>query len=235
MKPARLALVGDFQPDVIAHQGIERSMALASVENPDLSWEWIHTASIGGDAGGRLEGFTGIWLVPASPYADEAGALASVTHARTSGVPFLGTCGGFQHALLEFARGVLGLRQAGHGENAPGAALVVITPLRCALVEQQGTVHLLPGSRLRAIYAADSAEEGYHCSYGLNPEHEHLLVDGSHGLATAARDDRGEIRAVELPGHPFFIATLFQPERRALDGRLHPIVRAFTHAASGTG
>ena len=235
MKPARLALVGDFHPDVIAHQGIERSMVLASTENPGVSWEWIHTSSLRGDAGGRLEGFSGIWLVPASPYADEGGALGSVTHARSSHLPFLGTCGGFQHALLEFARSVLGLGQAAHAETEPGAALQIITPLRCSLVDQRGTVHLVPGSRLRAIYAADSAEEGYHCSYGLNPEHEHLMVDGRHGLAIAARDDQGEVRAVELAGHPFFIATLFQPERRALQGRLHPIVRAFIQAASGAG
>ena len=88
-------------------------MALASTQTPGLSWEWVHTASIDGDAGARLQGFSGIWLVPASPYANERGALASITHARSRGVPFLGTCGGFQHALLEFARGVLGLRQAG--------------------------------------------------------------------------------------------------------------------------
>ena len=229
MSPTRIALVGDFQPDVIAHQGIERSMALARTSVPGLDWEWIHTGSIGADCSARLGGFNGIWLVPASPYANERGALAAVTVARSEQVPFLGTCGGFQHAVIEFAREVLGQSQAGHAETEPDSRLPIIAALRCSLVEARGTVHLTSGSRLAEIYDAESAEEGYHCSYGLNPEYETLLLSG--GMRIAARDDVGEVRALELPDHPCFIATLFQPERRALAGQLHPVVRAFLQAA----
>lgn len=207
-------------------------MALAAATVADLSWEWVHTATIGPDLDKRFDGFTGIWVVPASPYANEAGALAAITLARTRPIPFLGTCGGFQHALIEFAHGVLGLSEAGHSESRPDASLQLISPLSCSLVEGNGAIHLVPGTRLRGIVAEDSAEEGYHCRYGLNPRYEHLLTgnSGSH-LRIAARDDQGEVRAVELRDHPFFIATLFQPERRALAGQLHPLVRAFIEAA----
>jgi CTP synthase (UTP-ammonia lyase) len=228
--------VGDYQPAVVAHQGIDRSMVLASSAMPSLEWEWIHTTTLGADIRGRLEGFTGIWLVPASPYANEAGALLAINHARTHAIPFLGTCGGLQHALLEYAREVLGLHEAGHAETEPGAAIRLISPLSCSLVEQRGTVHLLPGTRVREIYGVDQAEEGYHCNYGLNPAHESLFANGSAGsLRIAARDGQGEVRAVELAGHPFFVATLFQPERRALTGELHPVVRAFIEAQSPQG
>jgi CTP synthase (UTP-ammonia lyase) len=85
----------------------------------------------------------------------------------------------------------------------------------------------MAGSRLREIYGSESVEEGYHCNYGLNPAYEKLLSP----LRISARDDQGEVRAIELQDHPFFIATLFQPERRALTGGLHPLVAAFIEAA----
>jgi CTP synthase (UTP-ammonia lyase) len=225
----RIALVGDYQPSVLAHQGIERSLSLASSAVPALEWEWVHTAELIGNVSERLQHFTGIWLVPASPYANQTGALLAITHARTRAVPFLGTCGGFQHALLEYAREVLGLMEAGHAETEPGAPIQVIAPLRCSLVEQRGTVHLRSGTRTREIYGMDRAEEGYHCSYGLNPAYENLLLNNPapSRLLVSAHDDNGEVRAVELSGHPFFLATLFQPERRALEGVLHPLVRGF--------
>jgi CTP synthase (UTP-ammonia lyase) len=230
----RIALVGDHQPAVVAHQGIDRSMALAAAQVPGLQWEWIHTGSLGSDVSTRLHEFTGIWLVPASPYANETGALRVITHARTNAVPFLGTCGGFQHALLEYAREVLGISEAGHAETQPGAAVRLIAPLSCSLVEQWGRVHLLPGTRLREVYGVDQAEEGYHCSYGLNPACESFFTNGTaSSLRIAARDAQGEVRAIELTDHPFFLATLFQPERRALTGELHPIVRRFVEAHPG--
>lgn len=232
MTPARIALIGDYRPDVLAHQGIDRSMALAAETDPSLTWEWVPTTSIGIDPASRLGEFGGVWLVPASPYVDEVAALASITHARINRTPFLGTCAGFQHAILEFAREVLHLHHAAHAETAPNAGLHVISPLSCSLVEQKGRVHVVPGTRLRQIYGSDTGEEGYHCNYGLNPEYAQFFDSQAAGqLRIAARDDQGEVRAVELADHPFFIATLFQPERRALTGSLHPVVRSFIESA----
>jgi CTP synthase (UTP-ammonia lyase) len=70
--------------------------------------------------------------------------------------------------------------------------------------------------------------EGYHCNYGLNREYELLLFGGS--LRPTAHDLSGEVRAVELSGHPFFVATLFQPERAALRGEVPPLVASFVAA-----
>jgi CTP synthase (UTP-ammonia lyase) len=233
VRRARIALIGDYHPDIVAHRGIDRSMALAAEANPSLTWEWMHTTSIGADPASRLGDFTGVWLAPASPYADEAAALGSITWARTRRIPFLGTCGGFQHAVLEFAREVLHLRQASHAETSPDSGWHLISPLQCSLVEREGMVHLVPGTRLRLAYGADAGEEGYHCRYGLNPEYAGFFEDRAEGqLRISARDDQGEVRAVELADHPFFVATLFQPERRALTGHLHPLVRAFIESAA---
>jgi CTP synthase (UTP-ammonia lyase) len=229
--PVRIALIGDHNPDVVAHRAIPAALRLAAPHvNAPVEPVWVGTASLGDDVPAQLVRIDGIWCVPASPYANTAGALAAIRFARESGRPFLGTCGGFQHALLEFARNVLGWRDAEHAETRPDAEMPLIAPLTCSLVERSGAIVFSKGSRLRAIYGAAEAEEGYHCNYGLNPRYERLLVGTP--LRVCGRDRAGEVRAVELDGHPFFFATLFQPERAGLRGAARPLVNAFADAAA---
>lgn len=160
-----------------------------------------------------------------------AGALIAIRFARENRVPFLGTCGGFQHAIIEYARNVLGWTDAEHAETAPRAARPVITPLACELVEATDSVRFQPGSRIASYYGSEVATEGYRCRYGLNPELQAaLLLSGP--LRAGARDAAGEVRAVELDEHPFFLATLFQPERAALHGRVPPLVAAFVRSSA---
>jgi CTP synthase (UTP-ammonia lyase) len=231
MEPVPIALVGDYDPAVVAHRAIPEALRLAAEDmRRPLAVSWVGTATLGPDPPAQLAGFAALWCVPASPYANTEGALAAIRFARESGCPFLGTCGGFQHALLEFVHDVLGHRHAEHAEIRPGADMPLIAPLSCSLVEKSGRVVFSEGSRLRALYGAPEAEEPYHCNYGLNPAHEGLL-DGT-ALRVSGRDQAGEVRAVELEGHPFFVATLFQPERSALRGLAHPLVRAFVAAAA---
>ena len=189
---------------------------------------WVHTSTVG-DPADTLASYSGIWCVPASPYADENGAFAAIRFAREQRRPFLGTCGGFQHALIEYARNVRGMA-AVHAETNPESAMPLIAPLACSLVEAEQRLWLVQGSRIAAAYGDREIEEGYHCNYGLNPALAAKLWDGE--LQPVAHDEAGEVRAVELRGHPFLVATLFQPERRALAGELPPLVRAFVSAAT---
>ena len=177
-----------------------------------------------------LGGFSALWCVPASPYANTAGAVAAIRFARETGRPFLGTCGGFQHALLDYAEAVWGLSTAAHAELDPEVPDPVIAQLDCALVEAIGEVWFTPGSRLAMIYGGPQATEAYHCRYGLNPRYAARLEVGP--LRVSARDGVGDIRAGELDGHPFFVATLYQPERAVLTGRSHPLIAAYVAAAS---
>lgn len=226
----RVGLIGDYDPAVPAHQAIPRALALAGeATGVAVAHEWVPTEEIAADA--RVAAYDALWCVPASPYRSTDGALGAIRFAREQGRPFLGTCGGFQHAVLEYARSVLGWADAEHAETSPGATLLVVTPLECALVEAQGAVRFRPGSLLRAAYGADEAVEGYRCRYGLNPAFRDALTAGP--LRVTAEDEAGDVRAVELDGHPFFVATLFQPERAALRGEVPPIVAAFVRAASG--
>jgi len=226
----RIGLVGDYDPEVPAHQAIPRALALAerALEAP-LEFRWLPTETIADDA--LLAPFDALWCVPASPYRSMDGALRAIRFARQRPRPFLGTCGGFQHAVVEYARNVLGWADADHAETVREAARPVIVPLACALVEVTDRVRLRPGSRLAAAYGATEATEGYRCRYGLNEAFRATLASGA--LRIAAEDDAGDVRALELDGHPFFVATLFQPERAALAGRLPPLVAAFARAAVG--
>ena len=107
--PARIALIGDHNPAVVAHRAIPLALGLAAgASGHPVDWAWVHTSTLVGDATAQLEMFDGIWCVPASPYANTDGALEAIRVAREHNVPFLGTCGGFQHALLEYAGAVWG-------------------------------------------------------------------------------------------------------------------------------
>ena len=225
----RIGLIGDFNPDVLAHMAIPQALALAArwVEC-SVETEWLPTPLLEKDADERLVGFDGLWIVPASPYESMEGALLAVRFARERGVPFLGTCGGFQHALIEYARSVLNLSEADSTESNPESTLPLIAPLSCSLVEATDTIVLQPGSRIAAIYGKSEISEKYHCSFGLNPRYT-TLFDAS-GLRITGFDKSGEARVFDLDGHPFYMGTLFQPERSAFNDVAHPLIVAYMQA-----
>jgi CTP synthase (UTP-ammonia lyase) len=224
----RLALVGDRSPGVRAHARIPRLVeALRTRDGLAVDPYWLGTDDV---EPGSVAGFDGVWLLPGSPYRSEAGVLAAIRDAREHRIPFLGTCGGFQHALLEFARNVCGLEWLAHAENDPDAEECLIVPLSCSLVGHEVAVHIEPGSLAEAALGRDRTVERYLCAYG--PDERHLATLEAHGLRLSGRDDAGEVRVAELPGHPFFLATLFQPELAGDGSRAHPVVRTFASAAA---
>ena len=228
----RIALVGDRNEAMVAHRAIPIALQMAvEALQVEVGWEWVSSRTLRVADEARWAAFAGTWCVPGSPYENPRGVLDAIRHARTAPRPFLGTCGGFQHALIEYAQNVWQVG-GGRAEGDPSAEDPVVAPLACALVEVRNRLHFVPGSRLHAIYGRDESDEEYHCSYGFNPLHEARLVDGP--LRVSARDQDGTVRAVELTGHPFFIGTLFQPERAALRDELPPLVRAFVAAVAAT-
>src|SRR6266404_1622996 len=147
--PIRIALIGDYNPEVAVHVAIPRALELAangSVRAVEPAW--MATPLFTTKSEERLSPFDAIWCVPNSPYASMEGALRGIRFARETGRPFLGTCGGFQHALIEYARNVLGFTEADHAESNPGAAMPVMTRLACSLTGAKGRIQLTPDSRL---------------------------------------------------------------------------------------
>ncbi|WP_434677276.1 CTP synthase [Pseudomonas sp. R1-18] len=224
-----IGLVGDFNPQVPAHRAIPLALAMAAEKvGIQVTPHWLPTTTIG--TGDSLAVFDGLWCVPASPYLDMQGALTAIRFARERQVPFLGTCGGFQHALIEHARHCLGWQDAEHGETSPDAPNLIIAPLSCALLDTTATIYLTADSRIATAYGRQEITERYQCRYGLRPELEAAMF--ADDLKVSGRGSDGDIRSVERDDHPFFIATLFQPERAVLAGTLPPLVAAFLQACN---
>ena len=217
----RIGLIGDFNGTHRSHQAIPRALQQAS---DGIEIVWIPTDTVSAQT---LAGFDGLWCVPGMPYKNTDGAMRAIQYARVSRTPFLGTSAGFQYAILEFARDVLGLNQAEHSKANPKSAMPLISELGCALAGAKARVRFLAGSRLQSAYGASESVEEYHCSHGFNNRYRRLFE--SNALCIAALDDQDEVRAIELDGHPFFVATLFQPELRAGDS---PLVAAFAAASA---
>lgn len=227
-----IGVVGDRDDSITAHRALPIALDLAAqAEGVAMGHEWIATDAI--DNARRLASFDALWCVPGSPYRSVDGALLAIRYARQNGVPFLGTCGGFQHAVVEYARHVLGWHDADHAETADDQARrLVISPLECSLFEASETLTAVTASRLARAYGTPSFNEGYRCRFGLNPDFLDALTAGP--LTVSATGPGGEARALELPSgeHPFYLLTLFQPERAALQGQLPPLVRALIAAAA---
>ena len=127
----KIGLIGDYSPKVPAHVAIPKALALAANETESVvETAWLATETIAQNIR-QLSSFDALWCVPASPYASMDGALSAIPFAREHRRPFLGTCGGFQHALIEYVRNVLGYREADHAESNPEAEMPLIAPLSC--------------------------------------------------------------------------------------------------------
>ena len=225
----RIGLIGDHDPQVAAHVTIPAALDVCgSRMGVPIEARWLATDRVRDDDLREARVCDGLWCVPASPYRSAEGALAAIHYARTQRVPFLGTCGGFQHTLLEYARAELGVAGAAHAEYVPGAADPLISPLACSMVGVTGTIRITPGSRASAAYGRDRTTERYHCNYGLNPEFESAFARGS--LFVTGRDEEGGVRIVELPGDVFYVATLFQPELSSTDTTPHPLILSYVEA-----
>ena len=130
--------------------------------------------------------------------------------------------------LVEHARNLAGIPDAAHVEYGTGGT-AVISLLACSLQGRTITVKLTRGSTLAELCGSLRAVEHTTCSYGLDPEMQHIADE--HGLHIAAVDDTGEVRAVEREDHPFFLATLFQPQLRSAPGHPHPVFTGLLKAA----
>jgi CTP synthase (UTP-ammonia lyase) len=236
--PIRIAVIGDFNPTYEAHATNAGALRLAAESlGIEVESRWHATDHLGA-VGQALAAYDGVWLVPGSPYADRAAALEAIRFARENALPFLGTCAGFQHALIEIAHHALGLADAEHAEDRPDAERLLLVPVACPVPQHAGgapklsggiAIHLPPGSRTAALYGNSTIREEYFCNYEMNPEFRPAFEAG--GVRFTGFGERGEPRILELSGHPFFFATLFQPERSSRSGRAHPLITAFVVAA----
>jgi len=243
----RIGILGDFNAEFRSHHATNDALQHAARKmGMKVESEWIPTPALtDAKAEERLVTFDGLWASPGSPYKSFEGMLKGIEFARRRDWPFLGTCGGFQYAFIEFIRNVLNVKDADSAENNSGSKNIVIYPVACAVPSRKGDapklsgavpeIRLRPGSYLQSFYGKEkeTVTEEFFCNFEINPDFEWAAMEA--GFPVVARGPQGEIRAVESPTHRFFVATLYQPQLSSTEKKPHPLVLAFVQAAADWG
>jgi CTP synthase (UTP-ammonia lyase) len=227
----RIGIIGDYQPTNLTHPATEAALHHAADRlSVAVEITWLPTASLDPLSVEYLQPLDALWCAPGSPYQSMNGALHAIRWARECNRPLLGTCAGFQHMVIEYARTVLGVGDAQHAEYGDTTAPLIVTPLSCSL-EPGKTLEILvePDSRAGRIYQQRRVWEQFYCTFGLNRAYQAPLHAA--GLCIVGVEPDGEARIVEVPGHRFFVGTHFVPQLNSTADHPHPIVVAFMEEA----
>jgi CTP synthase (UTP-ammonia lyase) len=219
-----IAGLGDRDPAYLTHREIDAAMRLAP-EGVEI--RWVATDS---EEAHEIAAFDGVWVLPGTPYRDDEVAYEAIRVAREHELPILGTCGGFQYMAVEFARNVAGITSAAHAETDPDGEELIAVPLGCSLVGQERTVTVVSGTRLAALVGTDPFAGFHWCGYGLGSGYVERLKAA--GLVISAYADDAGVEGFELSDHPFYVATLFQPQVGSSERtELHPLLAALVEAS----
>lgn len=228
----KIGIIGDFdetfRPHVATNEALSHAVQQVRLK---IEFEWVSTETIEPAFEEIVSRFNGYLVAPGSPYKNMQGALRIIRYARENFLPVLGTCGGFQHMVLEFARHVLFIKEAKHAEYDPYGSELVVTPLSCSLKGQMLEIELTRRmSKTFKAYQADKVHEKYYCNFGLNPQYQQQIHYA--GFQVVGIDVHQEARILELDNHPFFVATLFVPQDNSSNEKPHPLVLAFVQSVA---
>lgn len=226
MKP-QVAIIGEYYDTFDPHTTLNKSLEFLTGQY-DFEYEWLETIDVERQKEGLLNKYSGIWSAPGSPFKSLDGALYAISYARSNNVPHLGTCAGFQHAMIDIARNVLGIEAAQHEEYDMHASKLFINKLVCSLSGKKMDVYFKSGTRTRKLYNVEKAQENYYCNFAINPEFKNTLNHPQ--IIVSGIDQDQEVRVIELKDHTFFVITLFVPQTRSTPGAPHPLIKGFIEA-----
>jgi CTP synthase (UTP-ammonia lyase) len=231
--PLRVAILGDFDRGKHSHWATEAALFHAAAKlGVKVEPRWFETPRLEQEATlAEVAQCAGVWGAPGSPYRSAHGMLRALQYVREHDLAFIGTCAGFQYALIELTRNVLGVADADSAENTPDGKNVVITPVQCEAprlnaprLSGEGVARVVPGTLLEKLCGAVDLRSEYFC-FEVNQSFAGRWREA--GLRVAATGGDGELRAFELSDKRFFIASLFQPQLSSAYAQPHPIVLGF--------
>ncbi len=226
IKEKILSILGDFNVKSETH--IATKMAINHSNNylkNKIKPYWINTQKISKEMIYRSDGFL---IIPNIPHSNLDNIIKVIKFARENNIPCLGTCGGFQFIIIEYARNILGFQNAHHEEYNTNSTELIITKSSCSLRGRRMELNLNPNSKVASLYHMKNIKEKYYCNYKINPKYIQIIKNSSMNIAGI--DSEGEIRVIEIDNHPFFIGTLYVPQANSTYQNPHPLLNGFFNA-----
>lgn len=237
----RVALVGKYTSLHDAYISVVESLKHAGIAHKtNVEIKWVNSEEVTGEnAAEFFEDVDGI-LVPGGFGARGMdGKIHAIQYARENNIPFLGLCVGMQLAIVEFARNVLDWKDAHSIELDPSTTHPVINLMedQNGITDIGGTLRLgaYPcvldeNSKAYELYGTKNISERHRHRYEVNNYYREDLVKGGLHLCGLSPDGK-IVEMVELPSHPWFIATQAHPEFKSRPNRPHPLFKGFVGAA----
>ncbi|MFA5034172.1 MAG: CTP synthase [Candidatus Margulisiibacteriota bacterium] len=238
----RIAIVGKYTELEDSYLSIVESLKHGGIANQaKIEIKWLNAEKLEEeeDIDSVLRDVQGILIPGGFGARGVEGKIKAIRYARENRIPFLGLCLGMQCAVIEFARNICKLKGANSSEFDPETKFPVIDfiPEQRGLIDKGGTMRLgaytcriKKGTMLQKMYGKDEVEERHRHRYEFNNDYRQPLEDA--GLVySGINPDADLVEVIELPTHPFFLATQYHPEFKSRPNRPHPIFAGFVRAA----
>ena len=241
--PVSIGILGDYDPKSPTLPAVEKSLQhCPETQSAGRSGMDRNPSMLAPDAQKKLESFDGLWAAPGSPYKSFDGMLKGIEFARRRDWPFLGTCGGFQYALIECARNVLGIKDADSAENNSGSKNIVIYPVACAVPNRERTPQAFrsdtgnpPASWLLSAVVLFAGHGRRRILLQLRSQPRIRM--GRHGSRISGGGSRAARRGSRhrIAHSPFLYRNALPAPAIVLNPAPHPLVLAFVQAAADWG
>ena len=238
----RIAVVGKYTKLADAYISIQQALVHGGIaHDTGVEIDWISSEEVDGEKVERLDGYDGVLVPGGFGVRGVEGMVETVRYIRERRIPYFGICLGLQCAIIEFARNVCGLQESHSAEfdEETDAPVISLLDSQRQVTEKGGTMRLgaypcrlQPETVARSIYGSAEVSERHRHRYEVNNEYRDVLA--SNGMVfSGLSPDEQLVEIIELPEHPFFVATQFHPEFRSRPNRPHPLFAAFVEAARG--
>lgn len=236
-----IAIVGKYIQLSDAYLSMVEALRHAAIElSLDLKLTWVNSEDIEAEGAAKyLQKVDGVVVPGGFGSRGVDGKIAAVEYARNHQIPFLGLCLGMQCSVMEWARNVAGLKDANSAEFDPSTPNPVINllPEQHDVVDLGGTMRLglypcrlAPNTLANRLYQKEVVYERHRHRYEFNNAYRNLFLENGYAISGTSPDGR-LVEIIELPSHPFFIATQFHPEFQSRPSTPHPLFKGFIQAA----
>ncbi len=238
-----VALVGKYIELPDAYLSVTEALRHAGwAEERTIAIRWVDSERLTeGDLEERLGGAAGIVVPGGFGHRGIEGKVLAARYARERRVPYLGLCLGLQCGVIEFARDVVGERDANSTEFDlfTEAPVIDLMPDQREVEDKGGSMRLglyparlSPGSKAEAVYGTEVIYERHRHRFEVNNQYREALEQAGMDISGRSPDGR-LVEIVELRDHPWFVASQFHPEFRSRPDRPHPLFLGFVRAAMG--